>query len=364
MRLPIELIELKCPFCNHLIEQPKELKERKPREFPIGVCEQCGAVFAYDATGHNRGAAFIEALLFACNYDDYLAFSLSAEEDYLDAIVENYDPVTHNVIPRGAFDDRAVRGVLIFVKLNREYREVTEEGVKEKIKAASPPSPTKLRSKNFSREKVQTYISENNLKELISLAGEDTRVISELHRMLYTPDEHLRWKIVEMLSDVCAEIGDKRPDVVSKFLNRLLLSAADSASSAWGALEAVGATISKKPDLFGEFNLALLSFLQYKNFWKEVTWAVGMIAKKKPDLVKNVYPVICSFLKNPDPSLRGYAAWALGRMGILDAKEELEKLETDNQRLSIYEEGDLKEKTVAQLAKEAIDRLDKCPSPP
>jgi hypothetical protein len=207
------------------------------------------------------------------------------------------------------------------------------------------------------------YVLENNLKELISLAEEDTRVISELHRMLYTPDERLRWKIVEMLSDVCAKIGDKRPDVISKFLNRLLLSAADSAASAWGALEAVGATISKKTDLFGEFNLALLSFLQYKNFWKEVTWAIGMIAKKKPDLVKNVYPVICSFLKNPDPSLRGHAAWALGWMGILDAKEELEKLETDNQQLSIYEEGDLKGKTIAQLAKEAIDRLDKCPSP-
>ncbi|MEW6571504.1 MAG: DVU0298 family protein [Nitrospirota bacterium] len=357
MRSPIELREPKCPFCNYLIEQPKELKERKPREFPLGVCDHCGAVYAYDATGHNRGAAFVEALLFACNYDDYLAFSLSAGEDYLDAIVENYDGITHKVVPSRVLEDRAVRGVLIFVKLGREFQEVTGEKVKEKIKVVLPPSPTKLHSEKFSREKVRRYISENKFEEILVLSEEDTRVIPELLRMLYTPDERLRWKIVEIFSDVCTKIGNKRPDVISKFLNRLLLSAADSASSAWGALEAVGATISKNPDLFGEFSRSLVSFLQYKNFWKEVTWAIGMIAKKKPDLVKKAYPFLSFFLKNPDPTLRGYAAWTLGGLGFPDAKEELKKLETDNQRLFLYEEGELKEKTVAQLAIEAIEKL-------
>jgi hypothetical protein len=47
----------------------------------------------------------------------------------------------------------------------------------------------------------------------------------------------------------------------------------------------------------------------------------------------------------------------LGGVGIPDVKEELKKLETDNQRLFLYEEGELKEKTVAQLATEAIEKL-------
>src|SRR4030042_4228164 len=136
-------IELRCPFCGYAIEKSKELLERKTREFPLGVCDHCGAVYSYDATGHNRGAAFVEALLFACNYDDYLAFSLSAGEDYSDAIVEHYDSITHSVINGDSLDDRAVRGVLIFVKLNREFQEVTGEKVKEKIKVALPYSPTK-----------------------------------------------------------------------------------------------------------------------------------------------------------------------------------------------------------------------------
>jgi hypothetical protein len=350
-------IEPRCPFCEHTIEQSRELRERKPREFPLGACEHCGAVYAYDATGHNRGAAFVEALLFACNYDDYLAFSLSAGEDYLDAVVENYDGITHKVIPHGTFEDRAIRGVLIFVRLDKGYQEVTGEKVKEKIKAALPLFPPKLRSEKFSRDKVHTYVVENKIEELISLAEEDTRVITELHRMLYTPDVNLRWRIIEMLSEVSKKVSEKRPDTISKFLYRLLNSASDSAASAWGALEATGAIISKSPDLFGEFSQPLLSFLQNKDLWGEVTWAIGKIATKKPDLVKKAYPLLCSFLKNPDPTLRGHTAWALGRLGIPDVKEELKNLETDNQRLFLYEEGELKEKTVGQLAKDAIEKL-------
>jgi len=350
--------ELRCPFCYYAIEQPKELKERKLREFPLGICEHCGAVYAYDATGHNRGAAFVEALLFACNYDDYLAFSLSAGEDYEDAIIENYDPISHKVVSGRTFEDRTIRGVLIFVKLNPEFREFAEEKVKEKLKSTPPPSPAKkLRSEKFSRDIVQKYVLEDKLDELLSLAEEDTRVISELARMLYTPDEHLRWKIIEILGDVSKKVAERRPDIISKLLNRFLRSAADSASSAWGALEATGVIISKNPEIFGEFSQALLSFLRYKDYWKGVTWAIGKIATIKPELVKYAFRALCSFLTDPDPTLRGHAAWALGKIGFKDAIDELKNLEKDDQRLFIYRKRELLEVTVAQLAKEAIEKL-------
>ena len=356
----IELIEPRCPFCRHVFEQPRDLKERKLREFPLGFCEHCGAVYAYDATGYNRGAAFLEALLFACNYDDYVAFSLSAGEDFADAVIENYDPMTHKVIPGRTFDDRSIRGALIFVRLNPEYQAFAHEQIKEKLKEKSLPSvapPKKLRSEKFSRETVQTYISENKPVELIALAEEDDRVIPELARMLYTPDEHLRWKIIEILSDASKKVAESRPDIISKLLNRLLRSAADSASSAWGALEATGSIISKEPELFGEFSQALLSFFQFRNYWKEVAWAVGKIATTKPKLVKYSHWALSSLLSDPDTSVRGHAVWALGNLGYNDVIDELKKLQTDDQLLFLYREGELKEVTVDQLATEAVEKL-------
>jgi hypothetical protein len=219
-----------------------------------------------------------------------------------------------------------------------------------------------MRSENFSREKVQGYVSDNNIAELIALAEEDSRVLSELQRMLYTPDENSRWRIIEIFGQVCGKVGKKRPDVVSKFLSRLLESAKYPGASAWGALEASSTIISNNPDLFGEYSEAVLSFLRDKNYLKEATWAIGRIAAAKPDLVRYALRALSSFLEDTDPTLRGYAAWALGNFGYSDPVDKLIKLETDENKISIYKEGKLQELTVSRLAKEALQKIKTCTS--
>ncbi len=349
--------EPRCPFCYHDIEQPRELLQRKVVEFPLGACSHCGAVYAYDATGHNLGAAFIEALLFACNEDDYFAFSLSHGDDYTDSVVGNYDIITHTIVPEKVYNDRFVRGALVFVKLFGEFHETTGDKVQEKLKYTTPITKTKLRSEKFSKDKVRQYISENNVEELLSLAEEDSRVLNELQRMLYTPDEWLRWKTIDIMGEVSMRIREKRPDLIGKLINNLLQSAANPAASAWGALEAIGTIISTDPDLFGKFTKPLLSFQAQKNLWREVTWATGKIATVSPDLAKYAFRALSAFLDEPDPVLRGYAAWALGNIGFSDVVEKLKQLETDDNRISIWRDGDLKVVTVADLAKEALEKI-------
>jgi hypothetical protein len=357
MQVPPE--EPRCPFCYYKIEQPKELPSRKIVEFPIGVCEHCGVVYVYDATGHNMGSAFIEAILFACNDDDSLAFSLSYGDDYTDAIVGNYDIITHSIVPGKVYNDRYVRGALIFIKLFDQFREITEQQVKEKSKKMLPFTKNRLRSEKFSKEVVRQYAIENKREELIALAEEDTRVMNELKRMLYTTDESLRWQIIDMLGEVGNKVTEKRPDIISKLLSNLLQSAAAPGASAWGAIEAAGAMIGATPDLLGEFSPALLSLLQHQNLRKELAWAIGKIASVKPDLVKYAFRALWSFLGDADPTLRGYAAWALGNIGYEDVMDDLKQLETDDEKLLIFKNGRLEETTVALLSKEAIRKINK-----
>ena len=351
--------EPRCPFCYYKIEQPKELQSRKIVEFPVGVCEHCGVVYAYDATGHNMGAAFIEALLFSCNEDDYLAFSLSHGDDYTDAVVGNYDIITHTIVSDKIFNDRYVRGALIFVKLFGQFQEAMGAKVKEKFKYSLPIDKTKRRSEKYSKEIVRQYALENKREELIALAEEDTRVMNELKRMLYTPDEALRYQIIDMLGEVGKKVGERRPDIISKLLSNLFQSAAAPGASAWGSLEAAASIVSTNPDMLGEFSPALLSFLQQQTLRKEVTWAIGKVAAVKPNLVKYAFRALCSFLADTDPTLRGYAAWALGNIGYNDVIEELKKLETDHEKLRIFKDGELKEVTVALLSKEALEKIGK-----
>jgi hypothetical protein len=349
--------EPRCPFCYRIIDQPKELSKRKIVEFPLGACGHCGTVYAYDATGHNLGAAFIEALLFACNEDDALAFSLSYGEDYTDEVVGNYDIYTHSIVADKVQDDRYVRGALLFVKLMEPYQQVTEGKVKEKLKDTVPVTKKPLRSERYSKAKVIQYVMENNIEELLSLAEADSRVINELQRMLYTPDERLRWKIVNLLGEVCRRISEKRPDLVGKLITKLLQSSADPGASAWGALEAVGAIISTNPSLFGEFTRPLLSFISQQNLQREVTWAIGKIATADPGLAKLAFRGLVSFLDNSDPVLRGYASWALGNIGFDDAISQLKALETDESKLVFWRDGELQEVTVGQMAHEAVLKI-------
>ena len=349
--------EPRCPFCYHTIEQPKELQSRKIVEFPLGVCGHCGVVYVYDTTGHNMGAAFIEALLFACNDDDSLAFSLSYGDDYTDAVIGNYDIITHTITPEKIYNDRYVRGVLIFLKLTDQFKEVTEQQVREKSKSMLPFTKERLRSEKFSKEIVRRHALENKRAELIALAEEDTRVLNELQRMLYTPDEAMRWQIIEILGEVSRKVSEQRPDLVSKLLSNLLQGAASPSTCAWGAVEAAGTIISVTPDLFGEFSPVLLAFLQQKTSLKEVTWAIGRISGVEPGLVKHAFKTLRSFIREQEPSLRGYAAWALGNLGYAEVTEELKTLLSDSEKIFIFRNAELEETTVAELAKEAIEKL-------
>ena len=87
------------------------------REFPLGRCE-CGAVYVSETTGHNVGAAMVECLVNACGGNWDLAWDLLPEDDYLTGQLDDYDEVTHQVVPERFLDGRAVRGVLFFVRLH------------------------------------------------------------------------------------------------------------------------------------------------------------------------------------------------------------------------------------------------------
>ncbi|HIC90926.1 MAG TPA: PBS lyase [Syntrophaceae bacterium] len=350
----------RCPFCGQLINRPRELKTRKPTEFPMGSCS-CGAVYAYDVTGHNVGAAMVEALVFACDGDWDLAWNLLPEEDYLDARIENYDEITHQVIPGRSLEGRNVWGVLFFIRLHEDIREVTDKGVQAKLAEAMPipyPNLHKVEPpKAFSKKEVQRLVEQNKTHELIAMAEEDTRVIRALHRLLYSVDELMRWRAIEMLGRVAGKLADRGPGLISELLRRLFSASSDSAASSWGALEAIGEIISNRPDLFGEFTRPLLSFLQDETSRTGALWAVGRIGGKRPDLVRYAFPHLLSSLDDPRAVVRGYAVWSLGEIGRQEARDKLERLKNDNHGLRIYEKGELKEKTVGEIAIEALEKL-------
>ena len=349
-----------CPFCGMVVEKPKELTTRMPTEMPVGRCS-CGAVYAFDVTGHNLGTALIEALVLGCDGDWDLAWDLLPEEDYVEAQVENYDIDTHLIIQGGVYKGRRIAGTLYFIRLHEDILEVTEEGAKKRLDRAKPvskPTPGKHKGKkSFSKKEVESLVKNYEVESLLSLAEQDKRVIRDLQRLLYSVDTLLRWRAADVLGRVSALIASYDPGTISKLLQRLFTAITDTAASSWGSLDAIGEIISNSPETFAGYTPQLYPFAGDRALLPEVLRALGNIGGKRPDLMRKRAFHFVPLLQDPEPEIRGYAAILLGNLGADEAKDDLTRLEEDSADLEVYRNGQLEKQTVGQLASEALAKL-------
>jgi hypothetical protein len=349
-----------CPFCGMPIERPRELSTRRPVEMPVGSCS-CGAVYACDETGHNLGTAMIEALVFGCNMDWDLAWNLLPGEDYREEIVTQYDYLNHLIVPGGFLESRHISGALFFIRLHEDVQEVTSEGVRKRVEKATPaspqPAPKHSSKKSLSKKEVEELVSEFHLDPILDSAREDKRIIGHLQRLLYSGDDLLRQRAAEALGRVCAVISEADPGAVSRLLQRLFTSIMDTAASAWGGVEAIGEIISRKTEFFAGYLPQLYQFLDDERLRAQALYAIGKIARSRPDLFPKVPTYFIPLLRDTDPSVRGYTAWLLGNLGAHEVKQDLEKLRDDTSGIALYENGELVKKTVGQAASEALEKL-------
>jgi len=367
------LIRPWCPFCGQNIGRPVELEQRKLGEFAVGRC-QCGAVYACDATGHNVGAAMVEALVYACNDDWDLAWSLIPEDDYLTGRIENYDEETHQVVDTRNLDGRAVRGVLYFVRLHRDITEVAQragktifspetKGPDKKsdfiLPEIEPERDKKRTRRKADKETVRQLTEAADIDGLVDLLFDDKKTIRFLMRLLYTPDNTFRWQTVDALGKSCARYATRHPGPVSDLLHRLFAAATDSAASSWGAIEAIGAVIANRPDIFGAFTRHLLQFLADPARIEATLWALGSVARNRPDLIRSLpFYNIFKLIDHPRPEIRGMALRLFGNMKAREIRSRIIELTTDQSQVLVYEDGKVQQSTVGNLATDALNKID------
>jgi len=350
----------KCPFCGLEIERPKELDSRMPGEMPVGRCS-CGAVYAADEAGHSLGIAQLDALLISCNMDADLAWGLIPEDDYIEKIVEKYDFVKHLIVPGGVLEGRRIRGALFFIRLHDDVQEVTSEGVKKRIKDSGnkrAERPYKrVSGGSLSKSDIEELVSKFDLGPILESAPADRKIIKNLQRLLYSGDDLYRKRAADALGQVASIIAEEDPGTISKLLQRLLTALADTAAFTWGAFEAVGEIISRRPELFSGYIPYLYEYLQQDTNRGPAVDSLSRIARKSPQLLKKVTFRFISFLKDPDPLVRGYSTRILGSLGAAEAEKEIRNLIEDQNMVPIYENGRIQEIKIGQIAFEALEKI-------
>ncbi|MFP3983777.1 MAG: DVU0298 family protein [Desulfurivibrionaceae bacterium] len=357
---PVIKVKPWCPFCGKDVEQPQAPAQRKMDEFPMGSC-QCGALYVSDATGHNLGSALIEALVHACNDNWDLAWELVHEEDYLTGRVENYDEESHQVVETRELDGRTVRGTLYFVRLNEEAAALVGDKYEVIPESDIPPEPVrdpKRKRKRANKTEVKKLVKQGNIDELVALAMDHTQTLRFLQRLLYDFDKDFRYHCAHVTGLVCARLSTRKPGKVSDLLHRMFEACVDSAAAHWGQLEGIGAIIAARPSLFGGFTRHLLMHRNVPSSRIQVLWALGTIAEKRPDIVRETpFYSLFDFLNTDDPDLLGHALRLFGRIRATEVEKRISELTRDSRPLTIYEEGKPVSTTVGELAKTAVQQI-------
>jgi hypothetical protein len=204
------------------------------------------------------------------------------------------------------------------------------------------------------REEIVTRLKAGDFRGLEEMAGRDRGVADILMQFLYDPGDLLHWRALEGLGHVAGA----HPEQVHKLINRLLyLVNEDSGSTGWGAAAALGEIGRHRVSLIKEIIPMFIGFLEETFTLEPMLWGVGRMAEVHPELLAEVLPSIAPFLTSPEPQVRGLAAWCLGKARHRPAADALATLLGDDQPVQLYDQGELLQATVGQVAREALAAL-------
>ncbi len=351
--------EPRCPFCGNVINRPVELPEISAKGMQVGDCP-CGAVFCYDATGHNLGTAMSEALVYGCAGDWDKAWELIPDKDYLQERLENYDIETNLIIPGGIYEGRRIAGVLFFILIKdmRDASRLSSESVKENRMSGGTRHAHHTRGRRtYRKEELELLVSEFKTSEVLDLARSDHRVMRDLQRLLYSVDTLKRRRAAEILGKAVSLVAERDPDMAVTLLQGLFSSLTDTASSAWGSIAAIGEIIGSSPERYGRYVPQLLMFTGRRELLRDILDALRKIASAKPDLLRRYSVHFIPLLKDVSGAIRGITALLLGNLYAREAREDIEALLLDQAEVEIYRAGNLDKETVASLAQEALGLL-------
>lgn len=359
----------RCPFCDSLIDRPKDFEPKRFGDFETGFCS-CGSVYVHDVTGHNLGAAIIEAMGVATDDDWEMAWSLMPGEDYTDSFLPDYDIETHLIHPTGRTPDgKRVRGTLTFIRLTDDIQEAVKGRPEKRLQIIERPAATDTRQpvihRRFSRQEVTRMVQDMDVHALKLMSVQDPLAIRNVQRLLCSADIELRWRSVLALGIITKEIAKTRPGVVGDFIRTLLFIANDSAQAGWGSIESLGEIIRNNPKLFGTFVQHILGFIAFDSgHIPAVLWAIGRIGEAHPQLVRaSSFFVIFDLLNHSDPTIRGHAVWALGQIRAKEAERAIAALKDDNAEIGLFDGERFDYVTVGTLAQQAGRRLEETKKP-
>jgi hypothetical protein len=193
------------------------------------------------------------------------------------------------------------------------------------------------------------------------------KVVNPLFSYLYHSDQKIRWGAVEAMGLVVARLAEEDMESARVVMRRLMWNLNDEAGGiGWGSPEALGAIMARHEGLAEEYAHILISYtredgnyLEHDILQRGLLWGIGRLAEVRPLLLPDVGRYLIPYLKSSDAAARGLAARAAGLLAIASARPSVRALAGDEAPIVTYVQGKVVHLRVSDLAKEALERLDR-----
>lgn len=210
----------------------------------------------------------------------------------------------------------------------------------------------------MAKDQVRRLLEGRQYDGLLQLAKEDPEAVTHIVAFLDNREGLLRWRAIEGLGHVVAGLSRADADFGREIIRRFWSDNLESGDRGWSAPEAVGEIVKHQPENYADLVPELVN-LTYRDdgLRRGVIWALGRIGKRNPGLVAGGMATLLKALGDPNPEIRGCAAWSLGEIGAQEAASALGDLRWDHQTVTIYEAGKLWQRTVGEVALDALANI-------
>jgi hypothetical protein len=189
--------------------------------------------------------------------------------------------------------------------------------------------------------------------------------VNALLPCLYDLEDMVRWRAVTAIGILVDRLAEENMEAARVVMRRLMWNLNDeSGGIGWGSPEVFGEILARNHNLAVEYRQILLSYaredgnyLELPQLQRGLLWGIGRFARARPELLDSSAIQIRPYLASADTAVRGFAAWVAGIMQVEEAGEDLRGLCDDRGVFSFFNGVSIEEKTVAEVAGEALRRL-------
>lgn len=205
------------------------------------------------------------------------------------------------------------------------------------------------------KDEIKHALLGKDFEKVVRLAIEHKKVFRVLISLTYDKEDLLCWRAIEAIGRAAGAVSAKDPSIVRNIIQRLIWSVSEeSGGIGWSAPEMLGEIVINARDICADIPPIILSFHEEESFLKGVLWAMGRMARAGINGVEGSHEIARACLGHGDPSVRGLALSAIPQSRLGETAYMIEGMLGDEGRFSIYENHELIEVRVGDMAEKLL----------